>query len=76
MTALDAVHPGYGFVRHKGYPTSEHFTALAALGACALHRRSFAPVREALGLAPLQGDLFADAPPAVAAEPLPARSRV
>lgn len=63
MTALDAVHPGYGFARHKGYPTAEHFAALGARGACALHRRSFAPVREALGLAPLQQELFAGEPP-------------
>jgi ribonuclease HII len=59
MTQVDAAHPGYGFARHKGYPTAEHFEALARLGACPLHRRSFAPVREALGLEPVQGMLFA-----------------
>jgi len=59
MTEVDAAHPGYGFARHKGYPTAEHFEALARLGACPLHRRSFAPVREALGLEPVQGMLFA-----------------
>jgi ribonuclease HII len=55
MTALDAEHPGYGFARHKGYPVREHREALARLGACAIHRRSFGPVREALGLPPLEG---------------------
>jgi ribonuclease HII len=65
MVELDALHPGYGFARHKGYPTAEHFAALRRLGACAVHRRSFQPVREALGLAPLQGDLF---PPPPASE--------
>ena len=37
--------PGYGFDAHKGYPTPAHLEALARLGPCALHRRSFAPVR-------------------------------
>ena len=58
MCEYDAQHPGYGFARHKGYPTAEHFDALARLGACVLHRRSFAPVRQALGLDPVQGELF------------------
>ena len=58
MAELDAAHPGYGFARHKGYPTAEHFEALGRLGACIVHRRSFAPVRQALGLEPAQGDLF------------------
>jgi ribonuclease HII len=53
MAELDAEHPGYGFAKHKGYPVKEHVAALARLGACAIHRRSFAPVREALGLPPL-----------------------
>jgi len=45
MTELDARHPGYGFARHKGYATVEHLARLRALGPCAEHRRSFAPVR-------------------------------
>ncbi len=48
MRELDAVHPGYGFARHKGYPTRTHVEALRRLGACVEHRRSFAPVRECL----------------------------
>ncbi len=40
--------PDYGFDGHKGYPTPAHLAALARLGPCAEHRRSFAPVREAL----------------------------
>jgi ribonuclease HII len=59
MAELDAAHPGYGFVAHKGYPTAEHLEALGRLGACPVHRRSFGPVRRALGLAPEQGELFA-----------------
>ncbi|HEX9306503.1 MAG TPA: ribonuclease HII [Anaeromyxobacter sp.] len=59
MAELDLAHPGYGFARHKGYPTAEHFDALKRLGACPIHRRSFEPVRVALGLDPTQGDLFA-----------------
>ena len=38
-------YPGYGFETHKGYPTAEHLQALARLGPCRLHRRSFGPVR-------------------------------
>jgi len=38
-------YPQYGFAAHKGYPTAEHLQALRAHGACAEHRRSFAPVR-------------------------------
>jgi ribonuclease HII len=53
MSELDLQYPGYGFARHKGYPVKEHTSALAKLGACPIHRRSFAPVRQALGLPPL-----------------------
>lgn len=53
MSKLDLEYPGYGFAKHKGYPVKEHTTALVKLGACAIHRRSFAPVRQALGLPPL-----------------------
>ena len=53
MTELDGVYPGYGFAKHKGYPVREHVQALARLGATPVHRRSFAPVREVLGLPPL-----------------------
>ncbi|MGH9595356.1 MAG: ribonuclease HII [Edaphobacter sp.] len=45
MRELDVVHPGYGFASHKGYGTPEHRRALVERGPCALHRRSFAPVR-------------------------------
>jgi len=48
MVALDACFPGYGFASHKGYPTAGHLAALRELGPCAIHRRSFAPVREAI----------------------------
>ena len=51
MRMLDARHPGYGFERHKGYSTPEHLEALARLGPCVEHRRSFAPVRERLQIA-------------------------
>jgi ribonuclease HII len=67
MAELDGLHPGYGFARHKGYPTAEHFDALRRLGACPVHRRSFQPVREALGLDPVQAELFV--PPGAGARP-------
>ena len=45
MKAFCAEHAGYGFSQHKGYGTAAHAEALARLGPCAIHRRSFAPVR-------------------------------
>jgi ribonuclease HII len=45
---LDAVHPGYGFATHKGYPTPAHLESLRRQGPCAAHRRSYAPVQAAL----------------------------
>ncbi|WP_173425904.1 ribonuclease HII [Xenorhabdus poinarii] len=50
MAALDKQFPGYGFAKHKGYPTALHLEKLAALGATEHHRKSFAPVKRALGL--------------------------
>ena len=45
MKWIDRVFPGYAFGRHKGYPTRIHLDALQSLGPCAVHRRSFAPVK-------------------------------
>ena len=53
MQQLDVTHPGYGFSQHKGYPVRDHLAALRRLGPSAIHRRSFAPVREVLRLPPL-----------------------
>jgi len=55
MCELDPRYPAYGFARHKGYSTPEHFEALRRHGPCEMHRRSFAPVRAAM-----QGDLVLD----------------
>lgn len=41
MCEYDLRYPGYGFARHKGYGTAAHREALARLGACPIHRRSF-----------------------------------
>ncbi len=57
--ALHERHPEYGFDGHKGYPTPDHLAALRAHGACAHHRRSFAPVRQALAAAPARDILVA-----------------
>ncbi len=48
MQDLDAEYPHYGFARHKGYGTRAHLAALRQHGPCAIHRRSFAPVRALL----------------------------
>jgi ribonuclease HII len=67
MTKFDAVHPGYNFKTHKGYPTPEHCRCLKELGATPIHRRSFARVRQALGLDPIQESLFDEKAEAVSA---------
>ena len=58
MCEFDSVHPGYNFASHKGYPTPEHCRLLKVLGAVPIHRRSFARVREVLGLDPIQTEMF------------------
>lgn len=46
MVEMDAKFPGYGLAEHKGYVTPEHKAALKKLGACPIHRQSYAPVAE------------------------------
>lgn len=41
MLEMAKLYPGYGFEKHKGYPTREHYAAIAQLGPCPIHRRSF-----------------------------------
>jgi ribonuclease HII len=53
LVALHEVYPQYGFDQHKGYSTPLHLSRLREHGPCAIHRRSFAPVRELL-----EPDLF------------------
>lgn len=48
MESLDKMYPQYGFAKHKGYPTALHMEKLVQYGAISQHRRSFAPVRNAL----------------------------
>ncbi len=50
MCDYDAVYPGYGFARHKGYCTAEHVAAVEQLGPSPIHRASFAPVAMAAQL--------------------------
>ena len=49
MVAMHDEFPAYGFAVHKGYSTPSHLTALTEHGPCPQHRRSFAPVRRAMG---------------------------
>ena len=62
MLEMDRLYEGYGLASHKGYPTPEHCRALKELGALPIHRRSFARVRQALGLDPIQAELFGETP--------------
>lgn len=54
MRTLHAQWPQYGFDRHKGYPSPAHLAALREHGPCPEHRRSYAPVRDALLNGPVQ----------------------
>lgn len=68
MLQFDAIYTGYGFASHKGYPTPEHCRALRELGALPIHRRSFGRVRQALGLDPIQTELFEEQPDEVSVQ--------
>jgi ribonuclease HII len=48
LVEFDRTWPQYGFAQHKGYGTPEHLAALERYGPCPLHRRSFAPVAQAM----------------------------
>ncbi len=48
MLSMHRLYPGYGFDRHKGYPTAHHLERLGTLGPCPIHRKSFAPVARAI----------------------------
>ncbi len=48
MVELDAIYPGYGLAKHKGYPTKQHVEALRTLGVTPIHRRTFGPVKRLL----------------------------
>lgn len=48
MMEMEIQYPGYGFAKHKGYPTQQHQQALLELGATPIHRRSFKPVQQAI----------------------------
>jgi ribonuclease HII len=52
MVEMGKLYPGYGFAEHKGYSTPQHYAAIAALGPCPIHRRSFAPFK------PVEMELF------------------
>lgn len=50
MKAMEEIYPGYGFAKHKGYPTKQHREALIKLGITDIHRKSYAPVQQQLAL--------------------------
>jgi len=56
MVEMDRKYPGYGFAEHKGYGTPQHLEAIGRLGACPIHRRSFAPFRPTELELPFTGD--------------------
>lgn len=41
MLEYDKKYPQYGFKKHKGYGTKEHYEAIKKFGVCDIHRLSF-----------------------------------
>lgn len=41
MEKIDKIYPAYGFAKHKGYGTRQHYKALEKLGSCPYHRKTF-----------------------------------
>jgi ribonuclease HII len=60
MERYETLYPGYGLAVHKGYATPVHSASLKKLGACPIHRRSFAPVKAVLTSAQLQAPAQAE----------------
>lgn len=58
MARYAETHPGYGFEEHSGYGTKAHLEAIARLGPCPIHRKTFKGVREHVPGAPRPGLLF------------------
>jgi ribonuclease HII len=58
MDAWAVRFPTYGFAQHKGYGTAAHLAQIAERGPCAIHRMSFAGVREHVGAPGAQGSLW------------------
>lgn len=54
LMLADERYPGYGFAQHKGYPTAAHLQALATLGVCPIHRKTYKPVRDVIASGPKQ----------------------
>jgi ribonuclease HII len=46
MGEYNIIYPGYGFAEHKGYGCKSHLNAIAELGPCEIHRRTFRGVKE------------------------------
>ena len=46
LVEFDALYPGYGLARHKGYCSRQHLEALARLGPTPLHRKNWSPVAQ------------------------------
>ena len=44
MREMDEKYPGYGFAKHKGYGTKDHYASLRELGISEVHRKSFLKV--------------------------------
>ncbi len=55
MVEMETLYPGYGFAKHKGYPTKQHIDALKRLGVSKIHRKSFRPVSEFINIATIIG---------------------
>jgi ribonuclease HII len=57
MVEYDKIYPDYGFAGHKGYGSASHLSAIAEIGPCDIHRKTFRGVREFVKIK-LQDQLF------------------
>lgn len=62
MLIHDKTFPAYGFAQHKGYGTKAHLAAILQHGVTSIHRRSYAPVAEAISSYSRGSDDFVDEP--------------
>ena len=48
MKEISKEYPDYLFEKHVGYGTKQHIELLRKYGPCAIHRKSFSPVKQLL----------------------------
>lgn len=50
MQEMHEQYPEYDFLAHKGYGTKKHLEKIKEFGPCPIHRKSFAPIKNMIGI--------------------------